>query len=404
MLFALSVILQIFSLGIGIYYIITAAFGFIPIKERGENTDVMYRFAVVVPAHDEAAVIAELIDSLEEMDYPKDKYSVFVIADNCSDSTAARAAESGFAHVLERTGGGRGKGYALEWFFNRPEMKDFDYVCVIDADNVADKGFLSEINRTARRGYSAVQGYVDSKNPYDSWVTASYTMCFRSVARVFQLARYRLGLCCQLSGTGFAVAADTIKRVGWRAYCLTEDMELTMRLALSGIRVGWAHNARVYDEKPVGIAASCRQRRRWMQGHWDVAGRYWTRLIKKAVRERDFAAFDCAVYLLQPVRIIALAIIGAFAYAEAFGGHFGFLQASDIFPPALWMIISAFQLCYLPFVLAVEQGRLGWRFIPDYFGYLVYNITWIPICAAGFFTRKQKRWVHTKHSRTMKSG
>ena len=67
--------------------------------------------------------------------------------------------------------------------------------------------------------------------------------------------------------------------MGWGATCLTEDMEFTAKLALTGRKVGWAHKAVVYDEKPLTFMQSWRQRIRWMQGHSDVASRFAKKLF-----------------------------------------------------------------------------------------------------------------------------
>jgi cellulose synthase/poly-beta-1,6-N-acetylglucosamine synthase-like glycosyltransferase len=106
-----------------------------------------------------------------------------------------------------------------------------------------------------------VQGYIDSKNPNDSWITYAYSISFWSINKLFQQSRANLNLSCQLCGTGFSVDVDVLKKIGWGATCLTEDMEFTMKLSLNDIRVGWASDAIVYDEKPLTLSQS------WKQGY-----------------------------------------------------------------------------------------------------------------------------------------
>lgn len=399
----ISIILQLIVLPIGLYYLFVGFAGFLPIhpKERN-NTDKTHTFALIIPAHNEETVIASLIKSLKRLDYPDDAYEIFVVADNCTDRTAQFAEEAG-ATVYEREDTKlRGKGYAMEWFFEKlfALERKFDYISVFDADNLVDSKFLLEMNKMANKGYKVVQGFLDSKNPYDSWISAAYSYCFWNVNRTFQLARYKLGMCCELSGTGFIISTDTLKELGWGATCLTEDMEFTMKLALSGEKAAFAYGAKVYDEKPITLAQSWRQRVRWMRGHFDVASRYFFKLIKRGITHRSWSCIDCAVYLVQPIRIISLGIITFFAYAQSFypNGDLGFIQLSYIFGNSwVWDLIVLVQFLYLPFVIYFERHEFNLKMLWYFFTNIFYNLTWVPIVVQGFIERKRTDWSHTRH-------
>ena len=404
MLTFISIILQLIAVPIGLYYLFIGLAGFLPIRDRNiKKYNKTHRFALIIAAHNEEKVIASLIRSLKKLDYPKDAYDIFVIADNCTDNTAQTARNEG-ALAYERTDDKkRGKGYALEWFFAQLfEMeKRYDYVSVFDADNLVDSAFLKEMNESANKGFKVVQGFLDSKNPYDTWITAAYSYCFWGVNRIFQLPRYKLGMCCELSGTGFVIECETLKRLGWGATCLTEDMEFTMKLSLSGEKIAFNYNAKVYDEKPLTLKQSWRQRVRWMRGHCDVAMRYFAKLIKAGIKERRWSCIDCAVYLVQPVRILALAVIMFFSYAQTFhpDGNLGFIQLSYLFgEPWLWNIITVLQLCYIPFVIWYERREMTLKMLWYFVGYSVYNLTWIPIAIQGMLGYKNKDWAHTEHT------
>lgn len=407
-LMILSAILQVFSLSIGLYYFIIGLVGFLPLKDKNKQiTDKNHKYALIVAAHNEEKVIANMVKSLQQLDYPTDCYDIFVIADNCTDETALRAKEAG-AIVYERTDETRrGKGYALEWMFEKLyKMEDkYDFVSIFDADNLVDSNFLKAMNKRANQGFKVVQGFLDSKNPYDSWITASYSYCFWGVNRIFQLPRYKLEMCCELSGTGFIIALDVLEKLGWGATCLTEDMEFTMKLCLNDEKVAFAYDAKVYDEKPLTLKQSWNQRIRWMQGHWDVASRYFKKLIKKGIKERKISCIDCATYLVQPIRIIAIAIITFFAYVETFGGDFGFVQFDDFMlkfiPGWVWQAYVIAQFFYMPFLVCYERKEIRLNMIWFYLGYIVYNFTWAPIAIIGCIKRKQTEWSHTEHTRTI---
>ncbi len=408
-LYVFSMILQIAMLAIGCYYTVISLVGCLFKKEPvcKNETNKVHKFALVAAAHNEEVVIANLVDSLKKMNYPEDSFDVFVIADNCTDKTAEVAGEHG-ARVFERTNDElKGKGHALDWMFEQIyEMEEnYDAICVFDADNIVHHEFLNKMNRQFNRGYKAVQGYIDTKNPYDSWVSLSNAISFWTINRTFQYARYALGMCCQLCGTGFAVSTEVLKKIGWGATCLAEDMEFTMKLTLNDIKVGWAHDAVVYDEKPITFSQSYKQRVRWMQGHADVLSRFFGKLIKKGIKERKLIPIDCACYLFQPVRMVALCYItfmgfGLTFYPDLINSYFTF---GSVLPWYVWDTIVVLQFAFVPFVLCFE-GKMNRHVIKGYIPYYIYTFTWFPIAIVGMFKKNNKEWFHTQHTRTISIG
>ena len=394
-MFVFTMILQILLLVIGGYYTVITMVGCLFKKEpKVKNvTDRVHKFALVVAAHNEEVVIANLVESANALNYPKDAYELFVIADNCDDRTAEIAREHG-ASVFERfSDDKRGKGYALDWMFDKIfEMdKEFDAISVFDADNIIDTEFLNQMNRQFNRGYKAVQGYIDTKNPNDSWISMSYAISFWTINRTFQYARYTLGLCCQLCGTGFALSTDIIKEIGWGATCLAEDMEFTMKLIMNNYKVGWAHDAIVYDEKPLTFSQSYKQRVRWMQGHADVLSRFFGKLIKKGIKDRDLKPIDAACYLFQPIRLVAMFLITVLCYLQVFYPdlEFGFFKMDYIFGAWIWGSIVIGQLLFTPVTLCLER-KMNFRVLLGYIPYYFYSFTWFPISIVGIMKKINK--------------
>lgn len=108
-------------------------------------------------------------------------------------------------------------------------------------------------------------GYLDSKNPNDTWISGVFSISFWVVNHVWHLAKY-IGLSSCLGSTGMCISTDILRRHGWGATCLTEDMEFTMK-ALLKVYLLLGHDAIVYDEKPLTFMQSWNQRKRWAQGH-----------------------------------------------------------------------------------------------------------------------------------------
>ena len=178
LLYFLSMLLQISTLLLAVYFFCISVVGWIKRKEKPASSfKPTKKFAMVVAAHNEEIVISELVDSLKNIKYPNDLYDIFVVADNCTDNTAEIAEKHG-AIVLRRFNKvDKGKGFALEWAFNKIfEMeKGYDAFCVFDADNLVSPEFLMEMNKRMLEGHRVIQGYIDSKNPFDSWISASYS-------------------------------------------------------------------------------------------------------------------------------------------------------------------------------------------------------------------------------------
>ena len=356
-----TTIFQIFVIILTLYYMVLGFFGLIRKKEK-KNYTPNKKFALLIAAHNEEVVIGKLIESMLNLNYPKDMYDVFVIADNCTDNTAKISKKYG-VNVCERFNKDkRGKGYALEWMFdNLSKMKkQYDAVAIFDADNLVHKDFLQEINSKMNDGYKVVQGYIDSKNPEDSWIAASYSIAFWTQNRMFQLARENVGFSNQIGGTGFAIETETLKELGWGATCLTEDLEFTCKLVLNGEKVGWAHDAIIYDEKPLKLSQSWTQRKRWMQGFTDVASRYFWKLTKKSIKERKWYVFDCALYVLQPFITLMLAASAILTIIQLDTSGHDIFVLSQVFQENVWVgigikVFALIQFIITPLILAVER-------------------------------------------------
>ncbi|BAE82021.1 hypothetical protein DSY0232 [Desulfitobacterium hafniense Y51] len=383
------------------YYFVLSMFGLFRRPDK-KVLEPEKSFALVVAAHNEEAVIGPLVDNLLNLDYPKELYDVFVVADNCTDKTALIAKNAGALVHQRFNNEKRGKGYALEWMFHRlfKLERHYDAVIIFDADNLVNETFLVEMNSKLCQGHQIVQCYLDSKNPYDTWVTNTFSITFWLSNRLLQLARYNTGFLNNvLGGTGMCISTKVLKDLGWGATSLTEDLEFTMKALISGIKTTWAHDAIVYDEKPLTFIQAWNQRKRWAQGQVDVAGRYFFPLIYKAFKERKLMYFDAAVHLFQPALVM---IATFFMFVNLISGlQSSYTQVFNVVMPwSGWQILSAFSLVFPVAALALE--RLPWRAYAGLILYPVFIYSWIPIVFLGFVNRKDKSWSHTKHTRSIK--
>jgi len=294
-----------------VYQLIISLCSLIKVKEKPIVEDKKHRFMMIIPAHNEEKVIENLVKSLTNLDYDKNLYDIYVIADNCTDNTAKIAREAG-AIVYERFDEAhKTKGYALNWFLGQKIEEDapYDAFCIFDADNIVDVNFLKAMNKKLCQGEDVVQGYRDIKNPSDSWVTAGYSIFYWTMNRFYHLARYNLGLSPLINGTGFMVKFDVVKPDGWNTKTLTEDIEFSLKRIIAGKKLGWATDAIVYDEQPVGFKQSWSQRSRWTIGHIQCLKEY-TKPLAVAVKDnKTVMNFDGLLYMLGSIPMFVLTII-----------------------------------------------------------------------------------------------
>ena len=296
-------IFWVYNLGISL-------FSLIKFKDSPMKINKKHKFMAILPAHNEEAVIGNLVDSLNNQDYDKNLLDIYVIADNCTDRTAEVAKEHG-AIVLERFDEEhKTKGYALNWFLQQKikEKADYDAFFVFDADNIVDKDFTKNMNKKLCQGEEVVQGYRDIKNPTDSWVTAGYALFYWTMHRFYHLARYNVGLSPLLNGTGFMVKFDLVKDTGWDTITLTEDIEFSLKRIIKGRRLGWATDAIVYDEQPLTFKASWSQRSRWTVGHIQCMKAYTKDLAKATIQHKTLMNLDGLLYIIGSIPLFVATI------------------------------------------------------------------------------------------------
>lgn len=232
-------------------------FAYIPIallkKQKPLPDGKPNRFAVLIAARNEEAVIGNLIDSLKQQSYPAERIAIYVVADNCTDRTADVAHAHG-AKVVRRYDHNRiGKGFALHYLLRRIH-KPYDAYLVFDADNVVDPNYIQEINKTFSAGYDIVTSYRNAKNYGNNWISSGYGLWFLREAQYLNRPRALLGASCGVSGTGFLFSRRILEQCGgWNFFLLTEDIEFTAYNITHGEKIGYCPTAVFYDEQPTGF-------------------------------------------------------------------------------------------------------------------------------------------------------
>jgi cellulose synthase/poly-beta-1,6-N-acetylglucosamine synthase-like glycosyltransferase len=343
------------------------------------------RFRVLIPAHNESAVIDGVLTDLADQDYPPDQVSIWVIADRCTDGTAQLAANR--AQVDERTTGPDGKGAALAWHMTRHPLQPDEAVVVLDADNRVPADLLARMADELDAGHKVLQAYLDVVNPAGSVIATAGALTYWAGNRMVQLARSNLGWSCDLGGTGSCFIPEALERAGGFGAALVEDQELAVRLALAGVPVTWLHDVRVRDEKPEQAAVVARQRARWMAGKRAVARRYTGRLLTGALRTRRWELFDQALRLVQPGRSFVALLTGLVGVAAAATGSIWLLS----WP--VWAVAAGVQvLMPLPFL---ARDGVETRYLVRYPLVVLIAALWAPVRVMS--RRIGSAWYHTPH-------
>lgn len=266
------------------------------------------RFDVIVPAHDEAANIEAVVANLRQLDWPADGFRVLVVADNCTDATAARAHAAG-ATVLKRNDSKRrGKGHALEFAFQASLAQDWAYaVVVVDADTEVSANLLESFAARIESGAKAIQAHYRVLNAQDSWRTRLMAVAMAAFHQLRSRAREHLQLSCGLRGNGWCVTHRLLRQVPYRAYSLTEDIEYGIDLGLAGYRVHYADEAAVAATMVSGEQAASTQRQRWESGRLQLIRSRTLPLLQAARRSGGGVCLDLAIDLLVlPLSYVAI--------------------------------------------------------------------------------------------------
>ncbi len=309
-----------------IYQLVLSFFGFGRKEKDYQDHDPESRFLVLVPAHNEEKVIGDIVHNLQQMDYPKELYDFYIIADNCTDRTAETARELG-AKVIETCKEGpdspTGKPIALrKALLSLGDYQNrYDLMMIFDADNLMDTNMFREVNsQYLDKGKpDFIQCYLGCKNKNGPIAWIDYSG-FTLSNRFFQLGKHRLGINCGIGGTGFAMSTQYLyERGGWTTRSLTEDFEIQVEATMEGRRILWNHNTRVYDEKPTQFKASLRQKNRWGQGRWYVTihetGNLFRCFLKGRISVWEFMSvlthmYTGSVYLIVIIQSLCTGILG----------------------------------------------------------------------------------------------
>ena len=367
-----------------------------------------HTYAFFIAAHNEEAVIANLVKSIKDQDYPSELIDVFVVADACTDNTAQAAREAG-AIVYERNDLSRkGKSWVMDYGFDRI-LREYpgkhEAFFIFDADNLLSRDYVIIMNDAFDQGYLALTSYRNSKNFGSSWISSAYATWFIREARYLNNARMICHTSCAVSGSGYLVSAKLIEGMkGWDFHTLTEDIQFSTFCAIHGVRIGYAP-AEFFDEQPVTLKASIKQRMRWTKGFYQVLFTYGRHMFKSIGKFHRFAAYDMLMVVGPAMLLTLMCLLVNVTFIAVGSLSHGFLATDAEIEMAIGSVIMMLAYMYGTFFVMGLSTTITewkhihcpqkWRIFTNLFTFPLFMFTYVPLTVAALFLKVD--WVPTPH-------
>ena len=367
-----------------------------------------HTYAFFIAAHNEEAVIANLVKSIKDQDYPSELIDVFVVADACTDNTAQAAREAG-AIVYERNDLSRkGKSWVMDYGFDRI-LREYpgkhEAFFIFDADNLLSRDYVTIMNDAFDQGYLALTSYRNSKNFGSSWISSAYATWFIREARYLNNARMICHTSCAVSGSGYLVSAKLIEGMkGWDFHTLTEDIQFSTFCAIHGVCIGYAP-AEFFDEQPVTLKASIKQRMRWTKGFYQVLFTYGRHMFKSIGKFHRFAAYDMLMVVGPAMLLTLMCLLVNVTFIAVGSLSHGFLATDAEIEMAIGSIIMMLAYMYGTFFVMGLSTTITewkhihcpqkWRIFTNLFTFPLFMFTYVPLTVAALFLKVD--WVPTPH-------
>jgi cellulose synthase/poly-beta-1,6-N-acetylglucosamine synthase-like glycosyltransferase len=349
------------------------------------------RVAVLIPAHNEASLIASTLESIKPQLASSDR--LVVVADNCSDDTAAIAAGAGAESIVRTDQSKHGKGFALDFGVHYLAQSPPEVVIVVDADCRVGYGAIDTLARACDSSARPIQALYLMRAPAGAGIktqTAEFAWAMKNLVRPTGLRRLRMP--CHLTGSGMAFPWPLIRSATLATGHIVEDLKLGIDLARSGTPPLFCPDALVTSEFPLSSVGAASQRTRWEHGHLSVIlseapGLAWDSLIRFDPNLLALA-FDVMV---PPLALLTLLVSAAWAAA-----CIAFLLTKALLPLA--MASAAALLLAAAVLLAwsiygrniVSLHKLAFA--------AIYAPLKLPLYLKFLFTR-QTAWVRSKRDR-----
>lgn len=302
------------------------------ISKKNSNT----KFAIFIAARNESKVIASTLRALTESSYPLKKFDIYVMVQESDDPTIeiCKGFKNVYCYVRETTD--QGKGYVLDEIVKKilKYERKYDAYLVLDADNIVEYEYLSRMNDAFQEGFDIVVGNRNNKNWNSSATSGASGLTF-SIINFQNELKTRFGEMVLLTGTGFCIKASIINSLGgWPFHSLTEDYEISKYAEENKLTSCYVSDAIFYDEQPIHLSDSIKQRTRWVKGFMD------NQKGRRKMNLQGFAAFGAALSFIAFVIYNLVLSIIELVSGKGDIRHIYFVMASVLFYYVVVFVIS----------------------------------------------------------------
>ncbi len=396
-------------------------------KEIAKITPLEYypTVSIVVPAHNEEAVIQKTSRAILNLNYPADKVEILIFADNCTDRTAELAEAIGNRteyqkrqfKVIRRTGEG-GKSGVLN---DALKMIHSDYLCVYDADAMPEENALYFLIKKVLEDperYVASFGRNKTRNAKQNFLTSCINLEIVVTHRIQHCGVWQLFKIGRIPGTNFVIKTAFLKELGgFRSGALTEDTDLSFTILGTGKLIALAHNSEAFQQEPEKLKDYYYQRLRWAKGNYEVVinnfrhlfdHSNWRVKLETFYMSSIFFWFNAAVVLSDIFFIVNLIFAVIKIWVPTVEMPFTFTAGNLLLSQVLlfnWLLMILLYVLQISVAASTQFGQVTtrqlWLAVASYFTYsqlfiiISINAVWSAI-ADRLFHRKATKWVKTK--------
>lgn len=364
------------------------------------DKNLLNHYGYVICARNEENTIERLISSIQAQDYPQDRIHIYVVADNCTDRTEEISRRCG-ATVYRRENAEKiGKGYALQYLFDRllkqPETENIKGFFFFDADNYLDAQFTAEMHKVIAEGHQIVCSYRDSSNWGSSLSADCAALLFVQESYLFNPKKMKTHTSCIVRGTGFYLDRQVLNEEnGWNYVLMTEDTDLTASQIVQRRFIAYAEKAVFFDEQPITHKQAWKQKKRWSKGLMQCYDHY-APTLKRLLKEKNRQGVDgpsiSGIYTdLFGTRVFAPASVFACVLACVAAGILLPWKWALWFPLLLLAVVYCFfAVVFIPTVIRCrERIKIsGWYFALVALVYPFYYMEFLLIDVLVLFSQK----------------
>lgn len=396
---------------INIVLIVAGYLYYLSCEKAGEQTllpeEKLPFVSIMVPAHNEAKVIGQTVESLLKFHYPENKYEIIVINDNSSDESA-RILEGIQQKYPKRNlivintdniVGGKGKSNALNIGYQSCKG---EFIAIYDADNTPEREALRLLAQelVADDTLGAVIGKFRTRNRDASLLTRFINIETLSFQWMAQAGRWKLFKLCTIPGTNFIIRRSVVETIGgWDVKAVAEDTEISFRIYMMGYRIKFVPQAVTWEQEPQTVSVWFKQRTRWVKGNIYVLVKNIPLLFKKEGRKIrfDICYFLSIYFILLTALIVSDTVL--------IGTMIGWIHLNMAgFSTLLWIMAIALFMVGTYVTLSTEKGEMNLsNILIISLMYFTYSKMWMAVAAYGFYKyledkikKKETTWYKTE--------